>query len=467
VEDLGMGSEPAATERRADLRNEMNPLVRFISSQVSRILISPRRRRIGAHMREFRRCLSGAPHRVRYFHQVDDPYSHLAAQTLGVLCDRYDIELIPDLVSAEAGASIPEPELLAALAIRDCAEIAPHYGLQFAGSGTPKPTAEAIRAVERALVAASSEGTSRFAERAVELGRALWSGDEQITRDRCGALPAASEAATAAALAAGNALRRTLGHYSGAMFQHAGEWYWGVDRLCHLESRLAELGASRLAASPCHPRPELPMVPVERSDELRLEIFPSLRSPYSAIGFEPAVDLAKRTGVPHVVRPVLPMVMRGVPVPFMKAKYILLDTHRESRHLNMPFGRIFDPVGEPVRRGYSLWPWARAQGHGEAFIAAFLRAAFSEGIDTGSDAGLRRVVERAGLDWGEAQRHVGEPGWEAELEANRLAMIEELGSWGVPSFRLSGPVGEPDLCVWGQDRLWLVGREIQRRGGAA
>jgi hypothetical protein len=46
-------------------------------------------------------------------------------------------------------------------------------------------------------------------------------------------------------------------------------------------------------------------------------------------------------------------------------------------------------------------------------------------------------------------------------------MVEEMGLWGVPSFRLRGPAGEPELCVWGQDRLWLLGREIQRRGRAA
>jgi len=42
-------------------------------------------------------------------------------------------------------------------------------------------------------------------------------------------------------------------------------------------------------------------------------------------------------------------------------------------------------------------------------------------------------------------------------------MVEGLGLWGVPSFRLSGPDGEPDLAVWGQDRLWLVAAEIRRR----
>jgi hypothetical protein len=35
----------------------------------------------------------------------------------------------------------------------------------------------------------------------------------------------------------------------------------------------------------------------------------------------------------------------------------------------------------------------------------------------------------------------------------------------VPSYRLSGPDGEPDLMVWGQDRLWLVAAEIRRRAG--
>ena len=42
-------------------------------------------------------------------------------------------------------------------------------------------------------------------------------------------------------------------------------------------------------------------------------------------------------------------------------------------------------------------------------------------------------------------------------------MVEGMGLWGVPSYRLSGPEGEPDLEVWGQDRLWLVAAEIRRR----
>lgn len=48
------------------------------------------------------------------------------------------------------------------------------------------------------------------------------------------------------------------------------------------------------------------------------------------------------------------------------------------------------------------------------------------------------------------------------LEQNRLAMYE-AGLWGVPSFRLLDENGEQLLALWGQDRLWLFAREIQRQ----
>jgi len=37
------------------------------------------------------------------------------------------------------------------------------------------------------------------------------------------------------------------------------------------------------------------------------------------------------------------------------------------------------------------------------------------------------------------------------------------GLWGVPSFRLLDAQGASLLALWGQDRLWLFAREIQRQ----
>jgi len=76
---------------------------------------------------------------------------------------------------------------------------------------------------------------------------------------------------------------------------------------------------------------------------------------------------------------------------------------------------------------------------------------------------MKRAVQEAGLDWNEAQKRLGSDEWKEIVERNQDEMVEEMGLWGVPSYRLTGPDGEPDLEVWGQGRLWLVAAEIRRR----
>jgi 2-hydroxychromene-2-carboxylate isomerase len=156
------------------------------------------------------------------------------------------------------------------------------------------------------------------------------------------------------------------------------------------------------------------------------------------------------------------MVMRGVPATREKGMYIFSDTVREAREAGVPYGNFYDPIGEPVRRCYSMYPWACEQGRGTQLLSSFLRAAFVQGVNTNSDRGLKKVVENAGLNWAEAKKHIGTDGWEELLENNRLAMYD-AGLWGVPSFRLLDEQGNSILSLWGQDRLWLFSREIQRQ----
>jgi 2-hydroxychromene-2-carboxylate isomerase len=268
---------------------------------------------------------------------------------------------------------------------------------------------------------------------------------------------------TAERLAAGTARRQELNHYSGAMFYYGGEWYWGVDRLYHLEQRFAELGIDRRPETPMLvPRPPLETGPLKDNGSLTFEIYASLRSPYSAIGFDRAVQLARDTGVTMRLRPVLPMVMRGVPATRQKGMYIFWDTAREARAAGVPYGNFYDPIGDPARRGYALYVWACEQGKGIELFSAFLRCAFARGINLNRDRGLRKVVEQAGLDWQQAQSALGRSDWEDLLEGNREAMYA-AGLWGVPSFRLLDEQGEELLALWGQDRLWLFARAIQRQ----
>jgi len=116
-------------------------------------------------------------------------------------------------------------------------------------------------------------------------------------------------------------------------------------------------------------------------------------------------------------------------------------------------------VGEPVERAYSILPWAIEQGKGEAFTRSFFKGVWSEGVDAGSDKGLKLITERAGLGWDHAKMLIGSDGWRGIEESNRQ-MLLDMGQWGVPSFR----VGE--VNTWGNDRLWVIEDELKRLAAA-
>jgi 2-hydroxychromene-2-carboxylate isomerase len=436
---------------------------RRLMPYVTAAFLSPRTRLARRWLEEGRRRLAGAPHRVRYFHQPDDPYSQLAAQVLGPLVERYDVTLEVHLAGPPSDDAAPERERLESFSRKDAADVAPFYGLQFPANAAA-PSGEAVAHAARLL--AGSLACGNFVRDAPRIGAALWSGDAQTLDGLAAELPAAEPEATQRTLADGTALRDRTGHYLGATFHYGGEWYWGVDRLHFLEQRLEALALRRegrpVGPIVAHPAPSPEPAP-NFARRLRVEYFPSLRSPYSAIAMARVFELPKKLPVEIVLRPVLPMVMRGLAVPRAKLLYISLDAKREAELAGEAFGRICDPVGRPIERAFSLYPWAREQGRAAELLHAFTRAAFSEGVDTGTDAGLRHVVERAGLCWEEARPHLdASDKWREELEENRRALFDS-GLWGVPSFRILGDDAEPLFCTWGQDRLWLVEQELRRR----
>jgi 2-hydroxychromene-2-carboxylate isomerase len=169
--------------------------------------------------------------------------------------------------------------------------------------------------------------------------------------------------------------------------------------------------------------------------------------------------LGRAAGVPVRLRWVLPMVMRGLPVPKAKRAYIAADAAREAHLRGVPFGRVLDPVGRPTERALALFPLAERGGRGEAYLLSAMQAIWAEGLDPGSDRDLRRIAARAGLDWNDCQAALADDGWRAVAEANRAELFAH-GLWGVPSLVANG------TAVWGQDRLWAI-RDALRRGSAA
>ena len=440
-----------------------SPLVRRLTSLFASYLNSEKKlikRRVGS---EKARRKAGRAHVVDYFHQVEDGYSYLASQVLQRFAERYDIELRCHIVRGPEGKNAPEAELLLKLSQYDSALIADEYGLDFPVGSSPLSS----DAVDKANAVLALAPQARLPALMMAVGDAFWRGDDGALTELIKEHGCASPEETEQRLSAGTALRADLKHYSGAMFYYEGEWYWGVDRLHYLEERLDELGADKHEGQPrVSPCPDVSIAGVDNASDITLEFFPSLRSPYTSIVFDETIELAKKAGVTVVMRPVLPMVMRGVPATREKGMYIFSDAAREAQRRGVAYGKMYDPIGNPVRRCYSLYPWAMRQGKGTELLSSFLKHAFALGVNTNNNRGLRRVVEAAGLSWSEAKTHLGETEWEGMLETNRLSMYEG-GLWGVPSYRLIDAQGHPHLEIWGQDRLWLVAREIRRLHSAA
>ena len=351
-------------------------------------------RRIRAAVRlgyGLKRRLLGRKRVLHVFLEAGEPYSEVLRQCLASLTERYDVTCVEHAVGPPDTKAAPQPEMLVHYAASDAVLLARAYGLEPPAAHRTGNTA-----------------------------------DQKNVRK-------------------GEALRARLGHYASAMIWFEGEWYWGVDRLHYLEARLARSDQSPLFAP-------LPEGGISRGIK-QLDVFLSFRSPYSYLAVMRIFDLAEQWQVQLNIRPVLPMVMRGLPVPRAKRFYIVRDCKREAERLGLPFGKICDPVGSGVERGLALIPLARSKNVLRAYVQSFLAAVFAEGIDAASDTGLRKIGERSGLEWAEMLTALDNETWRTEMEENRQALFAQ-GLWGVPSFA-SG-----ETATFGQDRLWRVAQGL-------
>ena len=380
---------------------------------ISQHLLSRKRLLALREKSEIKRSAQQRPHVLHFFHELEDPYSQLLAQAIPLLQGKYSVSVVQHLVGPPDDSAVPERDKLKAYSQQDAARLAKQYGLQW-----PPISPSAASA-------------------STHIGKEAW-----LTSHR---------------------LRKKWGHYLSGVIYYEGEWYWGIDRLHHLEARLNGLGLSKQAPSTkVGERPPLFYTPQYQSlglvpEGTRIDFFFSLRSPYSAISCAKLFPWAKEHGVKINLRYVLPMVMRGLPVPAEKRMYISLDAAREAYVQNVPFGRLNDPIGKPTERGLALMPFAQMHELAEDYVMSFMRGVWSEGLDAGTDAHLQIIVERCGLHWQAAKdilkSQSNEQHWRGVAEQNRQALFA-LGLWGVPSFKFA------DTAVWGQDRFWVIEKAL-------
>ncbi len=423
----------------------------YVRSSLLRALIAPRTRHLRRQLLEFRRRLARRPHCVSTFLELDDPYSYLLSRFLGELKATYAVDLEVYVVAAPIEGFRPRPDLLTDYAELDCRRLAHELRVPFLDRG-PAPPVEYRQALVDAVVAADAMAD------VLPALEAYWRGDVERVRRRIG-----GPRPDAGALLAENRQRlEQLGHYNSATLHYAGEWYWGIDRLHYLTERLNELGVRRsvTGTGPGQRLKEtmqstLPAAPSGTARDLPdLELFFSFRSPYSYLVIPRAFAIADAFGLRLQLRPVLPMIMRGMPVPRLKLRYIVTDAAREAERLGMPFGTFCDPAGAGVARCIAVFCLADAADRGREFVRSATEAIWARGIDMASDTGMRAIAEEAGLDWSDVRNALRNESWQALVENNRESMMAS-GSWGVPTLRVG------DFVVWGQDRDWLLVRHLE------
>ena len=248
---------------------------------------------------------------------------------------------------------MPHPDLWAGYAVEDASSIAKHYRFEFP-SRAKTPSQAAVDSAHARLHSAS--GAEQFIERVLEDGALLWAGKgPEFTAPE----------ATEIWLDAARQDLQARGHYASGMLHYEGEWYWGIDRLQFLERRLEKLGLGSGSALSRVPSPTL------RKVGSQIDFYFSFRSPYSYLATERVTELADKLGVDLNLKPVLPMVMRGLPVPRSKRMYIVLDAKRAATESGLPFGRICDPVGSGVERTIAVL--LRAEDNAVPFLLSAMR----------------------------------------------------------------------------------------------
>ena len=431
---------------------------RKIFSLYLRVVLSPGYQTFRRLIAEIRRRLTFKRHVIHVFLQLDDPYSYLLSHYLQVLAENYKIELRIYLSQALSGDFMPEPAMLAEYAARDSKMLASELGIPFLDKGDT-PAVEHRRALLDFL--AEEQVDQDFPETMHAALSAYWRGDiEGAARLVAHSQPERTE--TNILISKNQLLLRKLGHYSSAMMLYAGEWYWGVDRLLYLRDRLDTLGARRES----EPVPELQSlsqamqlnlpaaVPACSKNLPAMDMYHSFRSPYSYLALKRMFAIADAFGIKLEIKPILPMIMRGVPVPAKKLLYIVKDASREARRLGIPFGNLSDPVGEGAQRCIAVFYYAKSEGKEREFLLSAGSAIWAEGIDVATDEGLRVVTERCGLFWPDVVEAIADDGWRETVVANRDSLTE-LGLWGVPNINIGS------VAYWGQDRDWLIARQIE------
>ena len=382
----------------------------------------------------------GVQPKVDVYLSLADPHSYMLIQALIRLQPKYNVVFQFYLVTDSLPGTSVAPELQRRWALKDANLIADVYGFEHVES---LPQSSAIINGQQLWQLTDKSMDAIFA-----LFRQTWSNNFDANYHP--STPVINH------LIKNQQRLVHMGHYQSASMFFDGQWFLGVDRLCCLEAHLIKTGLNIDDSSCLFNKNQLAFHQLSskhKPPSHPIEIFLSLRSPYSYVGYMKAIRLSEHYGAELLIKPVLPLMMKGLHVPHNRQKYIYIDAHREATKENIPFSSYTDPIGQGIVNCYHVYGYAKQQNMAKQFIEQVFKAIYVEGIDVADEANIAMICQKLGLDYQAAMLYGETDDWQVWADAN-FAEMEEHGLWGVPCIKYG------DLIYWGQDRLPLIEKAI-------
>ena len=313
---------------------------------------------------------------VEVYLALNDPHSFMLVQVLNDLQQRFNIKLKLFLIYEAVPSATKNPKLIRDWALKDANYIAQQYDLKLIEK---YPSAKALITGQQVW-----QLSPKTIEHAVIIFNQTWFDEFDFYYNN-------STPLINVQIKNQQRLIRK-GHYLPATLFFAGDWFLGIDRLIHLEAKLTKHGLHNNEVTTKYSNNLLSHPNTLKNDDIDnrnninsnnspCEIFISLRSPYSYLGFEKIKALADKYQIPLVIKPILPLVMRGFDIPINKARYIYFDAHREAKIANIPFRTFNDPIGRGIVNCYEVFSYAEHKGKAVAFISAAFEAIYVKNID--------------------------------------------------------------------------------------
>lgn len=190
-------------------------------------------------------------------------------------------------------------------------------------------------------------------------------------------------------------------------------------------------------------------------------VYCALQSPWTYLGWQRFLDLAREKGVSSVFRPIKMMPVfqasGGLPLakrPKQRQAYRMMELKRWRDVLDVPLTLepAFFPVDETLA---ALMVIAHGERGGDmgALSLAMLRAVWAEERNLADRPTLFAIAAEQGLD-GEALLATAEGQATADIYESHTQAALDDGVFGVPTFKLG------EELFWGQDRLDLLTRAL-------